>query len=304
MISWMIKKIDNLIHGIVDKNRFTPKILSREETIDLVLDKRLSIARYGDGEFNIMLSNKDIGFQVQEPELSERLRQIFDAPNPNVLVCIPKVFDWKDRFFMSRHVRHFWSRYLKHQSSKFYELMKTRDLYGDTQLSRPYMDFSKNGYTYGKSKSFFEKIKAIWNQKNVLIVEGELTRFGVGNHLLDNAKEVKRVLCPAKNCWSRSGEIFEKTLSLSKGFDLVILALGPTATVLANDLAAHGVWAFDLGHLDIEYEWFLQRATRKTIVTGKYVNEAKNGDKVQDIVDSEGIYKSQIIDKIGVSLTN
>lgn len=41
---------------------------------------------------------------------------------------------------------------------------------------------------------------------------------------------------------------------------LILLSYGMTATVLAYDLAKLGYWAVDLGHLDLEYEWYLHGA--------------------------------------------
>lgn len=60
-----------------------------------------------------------------------------------------------------------------------------------------------------------------------------------------------------------------------------MLALGSTATVLAYDLCNEGFQAIDIGHLDIEYEWFLQHATKKCAVANKWVNET------DDIVTNE-----------------
>ena len=81
-----------------------------------------------------------------------------------------------------------------------------------------------------------------------------------------------------------------KTLPKEK---LFILALGPTATVLAYDLATFGFQALDLGHIDIEYEWFLMGATKKVPIKNKYVNEAKGGRIKTSIANEK--YKSEII---------
>ena len=62
-----------------------------------------------------------------------------------------------------------------------------------------------------------------------------------------------------------------------------MLALGPTATVLSYRLYKAGFRALDIGHMDIEYEWFLMKADCKMPIKSKYVNEA-GGDKV--FVDS------------------
>ena len=68
-----------------------------------------------------------------------------------------------------------------------------------------------------------------------------------------------------------------------------------TATVLAWELA--GDWAIDIGHIDIEYEWFLRNASDKIKIEGKYVNEVLGGkSNIADCKDEE--YKSQIICKI------
>ena len=44
---------------------------------------------------------------------------------------------------------------------------------------------------------------------------------------------------------------------------LILIALGPTATILAYDLYKLGYRAIDIGHIDIEYEWFLRKANTK-----------------------------------------
>lgn len=78
---------------------------------------------------------------------------------------------------------------------------------------------------------------------------------------------------------------------------MVILALGPTATVLASALADCGVQALDIGHIDIEYEWFLKGTKTRVAVSGKYTNEVFKGNEVEDCKDSR--YLSQIIERIG-----
>ena len=60
-------------------------------------------------------------------------------------------------------------------------------------------------------------------------------------------------------------------LSLTNKDDLLILALGPAATVLAYELSGERQ-CLDLGHIDIEYEWFRMGATTKVAIPSKYVN--------------------------------
>lgn len=73
----------------------------------------------------------------------------------------------------------------------------------------------------------------------------------------------------------------------------MILALGPAAKILAYDLTKMGFWCLDLGHLDIEYEWFRLKTNRKVVIKNKYVNESSKkfvGDAALDEV-----YENQII---------
>ena len=76
---------------------------------------------------------------------------------------------------------------------------------------------------------------------------------------------------------------------------LILIALGPTATVLAYDLAKAGYWALDIGHLDLEYEWFL-KGKGYSYILHKYNNEMPGDTKIQDISDKD--YEKSILKTI------
>src|SRR5690606_20343875 len=120
-------------------------------------------------------------------------------------------------------------------------------------------------------------LKQIWDKQDVLFIEGELSRLGVGNDFFSNAKSVQRILCPTQNAFEKYEEILKYAKKYGEG-KLIILALGPTATVLAHDLANENYWALDLGHIDIEYSWYLQNANRKVPVSGKKSAEVSIGE--------------------------
>ena len=144
---------------------------------------------------------------------------------------------------------------------------------------------------------YISELKKIWDNRDILFVEGSKSRLGVGNDLFDNAKSIKRLLCPATGAWDKYDEILAKTLKYSNTETLVLIALGQTATVLAYDLAQSGIQAIDLGHVDIEYEWYRMGARTKVPIPGKYVNEASGGRSVSEHPE-EGTYQSEIIDRI------
>jgi glycosyltransferase family protein len=147
--------------------------------------------------------------------------------------------------------------------------------YFNTFITRPYIDF--------KSKErcglWFNMLKTVWDKRDVVFVEGEKSRLGVGNDLFDNASTIKRILCPPVNAFGKYDLILNKALEQDKNV-LFLLALGPTATVLAYDLHKQGYQAIDVGHVDIEYEWYRMGATHKVSVQSKYVNEALTGGEI------------------------
>ena len=139
-------------------------------------------------------------------------------------------------------------------------------------------------------------MEKIWHDQNVYIIEGTHSRLGVGNNLFENVKNLKRILVPAVNAFDSYDEILSSAIKNCAKSDLILLAIGPTATILSFDLAKLGYWAIDIGHIDIEYEWFKKQATRKVPVKNKYVNEANYAgqDNLQD-----KSYEDSIIEIIG-----
>ena len=76
-------------------------------------------------------------------------------------------------------------------------------------------------------------------------------------------KSIQRIICPvinAFNLYSKIVNTVKKKVSKNK---LILIALGPTATLLSFDLYKLGYQSIDVGHVDIEYEWFLRNAKRK-----------------------------------------
>jgi glycosyltransferase family protein len=129
-----------------------------------------------------------------------------------------------------------------------------------------------------------------------LIIEGEKSRLGVGNDLFNNSKSIKRILCPAENAFNVYDKIIYQTKKIDKSI-LILLALGPTSTVLAYDLYKLGFQVIDVGHIDIEYEWFLRKAKKRMKIRNKYVNEVKgNTYKIENITDKK--YYKEIISRI------
>lgn len=142
-------------------------------------------------------------------------------------------------------------------------------LYGNTSVTRPYHDYNDKGL----APVIFSKFKMLLMDQRVLIIEGSGTRMGVGNDLLENAKEVRRITTLNRGAFSVYNKIYTLVSNVASDFDIVLISLGPTATVLAYDLSLLGIRCIDTGHIDIEYEWMRASAKNKIRIEGKNINE-------------------------------
>ena len=107
---------------------------------------------------------------------------------------------------------------------------------------------------------------------------------------------IKRIICPTLNAFKVYNKIITEIISIQKKY-LILISLGPTATILAYDLHRLGYQAIDVGHMDIEYEWFLRNVSARIKIENKYVNEV-NGGRSNITPIKEKSYYNQIIKKI------
>jgi glycosyltransferase family protein len=265
-----------------------PLVKSADETLDKLINNNCSISRYGDGEFALMYG-KDLLFQPYYPKLALRLREIIKSRKNKHIVGIPNVFMGVDWY--TEQAEKYWKTYLSLNLNKIYRTIDMKKRYYDSLVTRLYIDYKDKS----KSEERFSKFKKLWDKRDIVIVEGERSRLGLGNNLFDNVNSINRIICPAKNAFAKYEVIFNAVIKQDKS-KLILIALGPTATVLAYDLSIEGYQAIDIGHIDIEYEWFLQKAVEKGPVKNKYIGEIPNGTDVDDISDFK--YESEIITKI------
>ncbi|MBT2686213.1 SP_1767 family glycosyltransferase [Bacillus sp. ISL-37] len=262
-----------------------PTVRTTDETLTKLVEEKVSISRFGDGEFALM-NGKDLLFQPYNPLLGKRLKEIIKTNQDKHLVGIPNVFfslEW-----CTDKARVYWTKYLNLNRSNIYKKLDKKKVYYDTQVTRLYIDLRDKK----KVDQRFEKFKQLWNNQRIVIVEGGQSRLGIGNDLFKGASFIERIICPSTNAFEKYENILNEVRKHDKS-KLILIALGPTATVLAYDLAKLGYHAVDIGHIDIEYEWFLQGAEEKVPVRNKYIGEIPNGTNVQDIEDQR--YKKEII---------
>lgn len=268
-------------------NDLNISIQSTSQTIDAIIKNKKSIARFGDGELRLILNKGKIVFQNENQQLSNRLQEVLQSNLPNLIVALPTSF--KTTSNLKLKVKYFWVEFLNLYSSDFSKFLIPNKVYGNSFISRFYIDYENKS----NSNKIINNVKQIWANQEVLIVEGQFSRLGVGNDLFKDAKSIERILCPSESAFDIYNEILEKVIQLG-ATKLILIALGPTATVLSYDLSKANFWAVDIGHIDVEYMWMLEKATTKTPIKGRYVSESR--DKIDFDLPTE--YNSEYLKSI------
>ena len=272
-----------------EENELNIKVLGILDTLNYVIAHNSSVARFGDGEMDI-ITGHSIPYQDYDENLANELKNIISLDsNESLVVCLSDVFEGLDRYNQS--ALDFWKQHLNNNYIYYKSLCKA-PWYGSTFISRPYMDLVDKSL----SNMYFKNIKNLWDKRDILIVEGVNSRSGVGNDLFDNANSVERIICPSKNAYSKIDEI-ELLIEKHAENKLVFLILGPTAKVLAKRLSIKKIQAIDMGHIDSEYEWFKMKATTKVKLDHKHTTEHNFDENITFIEDDT--YNSQIVERIG-----
>jgi hypothetical protein len=200
------------------------------ETVRLLLQGR-SIARFGDGELKILEGRGYVREAVNGP-LSEEMRGIVRKPHRNCIVAIPTMNPAGPKFEgWQRHVERF-CRYVSHDDGNGY---------GSAFITRP--DSAADPI---ESPEYFALLSQLWAGRERVAVMSESK-----NKLLTcvraMAASVHHVECPRYGAYAYIDDLQRQILNHRP--TIALLSCGPTATCLANRLAAKGVQALDLGSI-------------------------------------------------------
>lgn len=287
----IIKIFPKYVMAIRKKYIFDIDFYTDVETVDTIINMRASLARFGDGEFMWMSGERFDSFQEYSEQFALDLIAAFQNKNSNLLIGIPiGIFDSSGcNLYAKMHWRIMRNDFLP-KLSMFIDPTKK---YCNASISRPYIDYA----SYSYSKNAFDNLKRIWDGRDIIIVEGRQTKLGMGNDLFDNVKSLKRIICPSQNAYFKIEAIKESVRRHCKKDTLLIGALGPTASILAAQLTDEGYQFVDIGHIDIEYMWFLKKSILREPIDGKYVNES-GIKECSNKYDDEYSYIDSIIDTI------
>ena len=125
---------DSLYKRFVNK----PRIKSIDETIDEIIKKKLSISRYGDGEFKL-INGLDIAFQKNNNELQKKLASVLKVKEDKFIVCIPDVFSSLNQY--ADEPKAYWQLHMARYRKEWCRVLNLNMNYGNAFISRCYYSF-------------------------------------------------------------------------------------------------------------------------------------------------------------------
>lgn len=223
---------------------FPPTVLGCAATVHCIVSERLSVSRFGDGEYKVV-GGGGTKTQSGDPELTRRMREILKSDDSRLMVCILDLWseyevgcEWASREKVTAaYGNEEWVR----------KYLRPRAVYGCAAITR------LCHWALGDHAEYWAKVRQIWGGRPVLLVTGSKKGRAAEFGLLDNAEKVETWdLAQKTDCWSRYPKILaecERWARKQAGDPLVYAAIGATATVLAADLCARGVQCIDAGHM-------------------------------------------------------
>lgn len=236
-----------------------PFVFNEVETLEKIAANNYSVSRYGDGEIEICMGG-GIYFQEYDARLSRNLREILtDESVENLLVCIAPHVRFSYR--LTCRTRNFVYKFFSRRKDSYLGLLNPQKKYGSTYISRP----DSFVFEEGQLERYRSLLRKIWENRDVLIITGQGSRFDLIPKLFDNIRSCEYIYGLSEHAFREYDKLLAE-IKLHAKDKLVLLSLGPTATVLAYDLAKEGYQAIDLGHLSSCYE--IAKSGSRPVKTG------------------------------------
>jgi hypothetical protein len=208
------------------------------ETLAHIKAHRISLARLGDGELLLALNSAaHIVYQQGSDALQQDLRCLLkgdgyeDTP---LLVGIPGL--------TVAYYRLYWAKYWR----LVRPLLASTMTYGNISVSREAL-FRQD------AEAGRLAWRAVWDACDVCFVTGKGSRFDVLPALFDNVASQRMIHSLPAQAYDDLPRVLDEIRATVPKSTLVLISLGPAATVLAGRLAREGYWAIDLGHISNAY---------------------------------------------------
>ena len=245
----------------LDDGYYRPRILDKEQSLELILKSGKSFVRTGDGEVKIMMG-MDQGFQRYEPEIADGLRKMLSEPNDNLLVGINR------NYFIPGYMGGGGDFYRRHAYDyrQYYKKILNEKI--------TYIDATCTGYALGnhadaKTIEHYDKWVDAFKDRNLIIVCGQGILDKLEYDVFEKAKSKKFIYGPAKHAWDKHEELINQIKKEPKENTVIVFILGMAGKVMISELADMGYTCWDVGHLAKYYD------ALKRGVSGSKENVAK-----------------------------
>jgi hypothetical protein len=222
--SYLIKK------RILKYKDVYPEVMSIESTLDL-LTSGYSLSRMGDGEYNLCFT-QSIAFQKANFEIMQKLRFLLKTGRNDeikYLVGIPR---------LKYSGKTFWGEFWFFHIVQISKLLNSKIIYGDLGISRHI------------ELSHLDELKRIWHRKNVMFIYGKNSKFDVNHDIFKSINSKLILQSSNNNAFDEIQYISNEINKKKNSIDLILIALGPTASILAYDFCLKfKIQTIDIGHL-------------------------------------------------------
>lgn len=245
---------DVYLYEVMDKDDVKPqipRILTPEDSLDLILNNPKSFVRFGDGEINI-INGKSIPFQNYDERLAQIMLEILEREIEGLYVGINYSY-----FHTSKHMNEY--------NRKFYllDVKPLREfLLKHCNVNRTYIAAAFNQMYIGSNgndlREYYDKIKKMFRGRELVIFAGKGILDNLENDVFEEASSKEFVWGPSKNAFEHYEEIYEQACTYSKDKTLCFI-LGPASKALVYRLSQEGYMAWDIGHMAKDYEYFCKK---------------------------------------------
>lgn len=205
-----------------------PKVIDELNTLE-ALHQGMSIARFGDGEFKVVV-NRDCVSQIRNSKLQAEFKYMLEkGSNDHCAVAVPPLDN------PNRAKKHFWSDKL---AEKYAKLINPNAKYYSSFITRP------DNAPWIHKREYYDRVVDLWRGKRVTLVLG--TERSLRESLMPEAAHIDFVWSVRRDAYDYIDELQDKIAEV--GNKTVILCLGCTATALSYRMASE-YHMLDLGHV-------------------------------------------------------
>lgn len=155
--------IDNISYeGLASVEK--PKVLCAVETVKFLINNRVSMSRFGDGEFEIIVGRSQ-HFQVYSDFLARRLKEVLLADIPGFMQAIPYMY-WNDLSSYNVTVKDFVRGAISEKRPVYFKDLLMDKFYLDTGFTQFYVSSTGEDINYA---DYFEDIKKFGRAKVSLL---------------------------------------------------------------------------------------------------------------------------------------